>query len=126
MELIPLAAINSEGWSNYGLIGLVAGGAFATAHGAIQLARTYIERRLRHDDALGVAEDFDQVRQCALTGSRMTEIHETIGRWDRDLGQFHCAWKDRDEVVLLGEAMKNLASELRTLTHEFRKYGKTS
>ena len=99
-----------ELWAHYGLAGLVAGATIALVWKVVDRAWTAIERR-NAEEAPAAAGGLNalQCRVDPLHFQHIQEVHEMVSTWDKGIsaGKFSCAWKDRDEIRDLLEAIRD-------------------
>jgi hypothetical protein len=104
---------------DYGALGLAAGLSFAIAREALAVLRSAIEAARDGKDP--TAPPLQMPAICALDQNKLGEVHKTIRAWDRNITQFHCAWRDRDEVRDMLEALRALSAQMATLSELLRR-----
>jgi hypothetical protein len=107
-----------EQWGEYGALGLAAGLSFALAREALQILREQV--RSKKGEQRQQAPGHSALR-CALHDERLEAIHQTVQGWDRNATDFQCAWKGRDEVRDLLEALRALSTQVANLSTQLQR-----
>lgn len=109
-----------EQWGDYGALGLAAGLSFAIAREALQILREQVRSKKSEQKQAPPVAPHSALR-CALHDERLDSIHETVRGWDKNAAEFQCAWKGRDEVRDLLEALRALSTQVANLSTQLQR-----